>query len=247
MSMKRDRVPVPPSQPATILREPASGEPMRLRILFVERDPATTDLLVPSLERKGHHVSLASTMAQVRRNSSHSRPQLLVIDVASFGRRGYEVNEAVRTHLEDIPVILLLPEGHDAAGDSAEGYMTPPFTSRKLLHRVRVAADNVAAREIRAGPLILDPDARTLQKGEQTWQLRPKEASLLEMLMCNRGRVVSRKEIMQRVWDTEYTGDTRTISVHVCWLRRKIEPDPGSPRLLKTVRGRGYLFSAPAG
>jgi DNA-binding response OmpR family regulator len=220
---------------------------MPLRILFVEKDLTTADLLVPSLERKGHQVWLASTMAQVRRNTRSRRPQLLIMDVASFEGRGYEVSEAARSYLSGVPAVLLLPEGHDAAGDSAEAYMTPPFTSRKLLHRIKKAAEHVANRQLRAGPLVLDLEARTLQNGHQSWQLRPKEASLLEVLMRNRGRVVSRKEIMQRVWDTDYVGDTRTISVHVCWLRRKIEADPSTPRLLKTVRGRGYQFSTSIG
>jgi DNA-binding response OmpR family regulator len=220
---------------------------MPLRILFVEKDLTTAELLVPSLKRKGHQVWLASTMSQVRRNTRSRRPQLLIIDVASFEGRGYEISEAARSCLHGLPAVLLLPDGHDAAGDSAEAYMTPPFTSRKLLHRVKKAAKHVATRQLRAGPLVLDLEARTLQNGHRTWQLRPKEALLLEVLMRNRGRVVSRKEIMQRVWDTDYVGDTRTISVHVCWLRRKIEPDPSSPSLLRTVRGRGYRFSAPAG
>jgi two-component system phosphate regulon response regulator PhoB len=84
--------------------------------------------------------------------------------------------------------------------------------------------------------------SRTLSKGQNTFHLRPKEAALLALFMQNPGRVLSRREIMKEVWDTDYMGDTRTLSVHVRWLRLKIEDDPGKPRLLCTVRGRGYRF-----
>ena len=120
--------------------------------------------------------------------------------------------------------------------------MTQPFTSRKLLYRVRKVAATVINREISAGSLALDPDSRSFRKGEQTMHLRPKEAALLALFMCNPGKVLSRKEIMKKVWETDYMGDTRTLSVHVRWLRQKIEDDPSSPRFLRTVRGVGYRF-----
>jgi DNA-binding response OmpR family regulator len=123
--------------------------------------------------------------------------------------------------------------------------MTPPFTSRKLLYRVKKLAKNLTRREIRAGPLVLDPDTRTLHKGQESIHLRPKEAALLTMFLCNPGRVLSRQEIMKEIWETDYMGDTRTLSVHVRWLREKVEDDPSAPRFLRTVRGVGYRFEAP--
>jgi two-component system response regulator RegX3 len=123
--------------------------------------------------------------------------------------------------------------------------MTPNFTSRKLLYRVKKVAEGITSREIRAGPLALDPDTRMLRKRGATEHLRPKEAALLTLFLRNPGRVLSRQKIMREVWETEYMGDTRTLSVHVRWLRLKIEDDPGSPRFLRTVRGVGYRFEAP--
>jgi DNA-binding response OmpR family regulator len=123
--------------------------------------------------------------------------------------------------------------------------MTPPFTSRKLLYRVKKLAKTLTSREIQAGPLILDPDTRILRKGETSTQLRPKEAALLIYFMENQSRVLSREEIVRHVWQTSYVGDTRTLSVHVRWLRMKIEDEPSSPQFLRTVRGVGYHFEVP--
>jgi DNA-binding response OmpR family regulator len=218
---------------------------MTLRILLVEKDVTTVDLLVPSLEKKGYRVTVAKSQRQALTRIRSGAPDLLVMDVASFGANGYSVSEAVRTRLDTVPTILLLEKGHAGAGSTADAYMTPPFTSRKLLYRVRKLAENLTRREIRVGPLALDPDFRTLRKGDEVTQLRPKEAALLAFFMENAGRVLSRLEIMKEVWETDYVGDTRTLSVHVRWLRLKVEKDPSNPRWLRTVRGVGYRFQEP--
>ena len=219
---------------------------MGLRILLVEKDVTTTDLLVPSLERKGHQVSVARTQRQAMSRIRALCPDILVVDVASFGAKGYKISETIRARLDGVPTILLLEHGHAGAGSSAEAFMTPPFTSRKLLYRVRKLAETLTNREIRVGPLALDPDTRTLRKASETLYLRPKEAALLALFMRNPGKVLSRQEIMKQVWETDYIGDTRTLSVHVRWLRIKIEKDPNAPRFLRTVRGVGYRFEVPA-
>lgn len=218
---------------------------MSLRILLVERDVTTADLLVPSLERKGYQVSVARTQRQAMSRIRALPPDILVMDVASFGANGYKVSDAVRARLDSVPTVLLLEKGHASAGGSAEAFMTPPFTSRKLLYRVRKVAEGLTRHEIRVGPLALDLDARVLRKANEALHLRPKEAALLALFMNNPGKVLSRQEIMKQVWETDYFGDTRTLSVHVRWLRLKIEDDPSSPQFLRTVRGMGYRFEVP--
>jgi DNA-binding response OmpR family regulator len=218
---------------------------MGLRILFVEKDVTTADLLVPSLERKGHTVVIARTQRQATSRIRALYPDLLIIDVASFGLGGYRIGDTLRARLDGVPTILLLEKGHASAGSTAEAYMTPPFTSRKLLYRVKKITETLVSREIRVGPLAFDPDTRTLRRGGETLYLRPKEAELLTLFMRNPGKVLSRQEIMKRVWETDYMGDTRTLSVHVRWLRLKIEDDPNAPRFLRTVRGVGYRFEVP--
>jgi DNA-binding response OmpR family regulator len=139
----------------------------------------------------------------------------------------------------------MLAEGHGSAGATAQAYMTPPFTSRKLLYRVKKVAGSLTSHTLKVGDLDLNPDTRTLRKGDTAVQLRPKEAALLALFMRNPGRVLNRREIMKEVWETDYADDTGTVNVHVRWLRVKIEDDPSSPRYLRTVRGVGYRFDAP--
>jgi DNA-binding response OmpR family regulator len=218
---------------------------MGLRILFVEKDMTTADLLVPSLERKGHQVSVAHTQRQAMSRIRSQRPDLLLLDVASFGTSGYKVSDAVRAKLDGVPTVLFLDKGHANAGAMADAFMVPPFTSRKLLYRVNRLAEKLTSREIQTGPLVLDPDTRTLRKGNKTTHLRPKEADLLIYFIRNSGRVISRQELIREVWKTDYVDDTRTLSVHVRWLRTKIEDDPSKPRFLRTVRGVGYRFEVP--
>jgi DNA-binding response OmpR family regulator len=194
------------------------------------------------LERKGYFVQVARTKAQAMARIRWRRPDILVMDVVSFGSSGYSVSDAVRGRLERVPTILLVEKGHESAGRTAEAFMTPEFTSRKLLYRIKKVAEALSSREIQAGDLTLDPDSNSLRKGEVTSHLRPKESALLALFMQNPGRVLSRKEIMKKVWETDYIGDTRTLSVHVRWLRLKIEDDPNSPVVLRTVRGVGYRF-----
>jgi DNA-binding response OmpR family regulator len=218
---------------------------MAIRILSVEKDATTSDLLGPSLERKGYEVHLARTRRQAVCRCQSVRPGILVVDVASFGSTGYDVVAATQSRLDGVPAILLLEEGHAVAGRQAAAFMTPPFTTRKLLHRLKKVAAMLPSREIRVAELVLDPVARTLSKGRTTFfHLRPKEAQLMALFMRNDGRVLSRREIIKKVWDTDYVGDTRTLSVHVRWLRQEIEDDPVKPHLLRTVRGVGYRFEA---
>lgn len=215
---------------------------MAIAVLFVEKDPTTTDLLVPSLERKGYQVSLACTRRQAVSRCRTLHHDILVVDVASFGPAGYDVLDAVRSRSEGAPIILLLEEGHAIAGSQAAAFMTPPFTSRKLLYRLKKVAETLPSREIQNGELVLDPVVGTLHRGQTTHRLRPKESALLALFMRNPGRVLSRRKIMKEVWETDYVDDTRTLDVHVRWLRLKIEDDPSKPRFLRTVRGVGYRF-----
>lgn len=218
---------------------------MTLRILFVEKDLTTVDLLVPSLERKGYQVVVAHSQRSATSRIRSGQPDVLVMDVASFGASGYRISDTLRSRLQGVATILLLAEGHDNAGSSAEAFMTPPFTSRKLLYRIRKVAESLPERMIQLGDLALDPDTRMLRKGSAVTRLRPKEAALLMYFMRHPGRVLPRREIMKAVWETDYVGDTATLNVHVRWLRTKVEDDPGAPRYLRTVRGVGYRFDVP--
>jgi len=215
---------------------------MHLRILFVENDLATAELLVPPMERRGYQVSVVRTQSQALSRARTLHPQLLVMDIASLGTNGYKTSSSIRARLDGVPTVLFVEKAHAGALADAEEFMTPPFTSRKLLHRLKKLADSVPDREIRIGPLALDPDTRILTKGGKSYHLRPKEAALLTLFLHNAGKVLSRLEIIKQVWETDYVGDTRTLSVHIRWLRAKIEDDADDPQFLRTVRGVGYRF-----
>ncbi len=220
------------------------GGEMALKILFVEKDVTTVDLLVPSLERKGYQVTVAHTQRQATSRIRSLHPDLLILDVTSFGSNGHKVNDALRDQLKNVPVILLLNKECAGLSSAADAFLLPPFTSRRLLYQVKKIAENLNRHEIRVGPLALDPSTRVLRKGDKALYLRPKEASLLAFFMDNPGRVISRQELIKQIWETDYIGDTRTLSVHIRWLRLKIEDDPNKPRFLRTVRGVGYRFEA---
>jgi len=167
------------------------------------------------------------------------------LDIASLGTNGYKASNAIRARLDGVPTILFVEKAHAGALADAEEFMIPPFTSKKLLHRLKKLAESVPDREIRVGPLTLDPDTRILCKGNKSHHLRPKEAILLTLFLQNPGKVLSRPEIIKQVWETDYVGDTRTLSVHIRWLRTKIEDNADDPQFLRTVRGVGYRFDVP--
>jgi DNA-binding response OmpR family regulator len=216
---------------------------MAFNILFLEKDLTTAERLVPALKQEGYQVSLARSQHQALSRIRSLRPNILVVDVASFGAGGYGLLDAVRARLHEVPTVLLLAKGDAAArGGGGETCVAPPFTPAKVLDGLGKAAEGLPPREIRAGPLVLDLDTRTLHKGGATFQLRPMEAALLSLFMRNPGRVLSREEIMKKVWKTDFLEDTRTLYVHVRWLRLKVEDDPGAPRTLCTERSVGYRF-----
>ena len=215
---------------------------MACNILFLEKDLTTAERLVPALKQEGYQVSLAHSRHQALSRIRSLRPNILVVDVASFGAGGYGLLDAVRARLYEVPTVLLIAKGDSVARGGEETCVAPPFTPAKVLEGLGKAAEGLLPREIRAGRLALDLDTRTLHKGQATFRLRPMEAALLALFMRNPGRVLSQKEIMQKVWKTDFLEDMRTLYVHVRWLRMKIEEDPGAPRTLCTERGVGYRF-----
>ena len=120
-----------------------------------------------------------------------------------------------------------------------------PFTPRKVINRVRKMGDCRGGRTIRAGQVTLNLDKHCVYRENRVYRLTPRQSKLLQVFMENEGRTLPRKFLMENVWETDYMGDTRTLDVHVRWLRERIEEDPSSPRYLRTVRGIGYRFGVP--
>jgi len=215
-----------------------------LRILFLDKSIASAALLVPSLERKGYEVVVVRTLNQAQSRLGSFRPDIVFINVVSFGRSGCKVCEGLHAEIPALPRIVVVAKRCVEDGGKDDERIIHPCTPRALLYRLAKIAKTLTVHEMRAGPLTFEPGTRGLRRSDQVFVLRPKEAALLTFFMEKAGRVLTRLEIIHAVWGAEYVGDTRTLSVHVRWLREKIEEDPNHPQLLRTVRGVGYRFEA---
>jgi DNA-binding response OmpR family regulator len=220
---------------------------MSLKVFLIGKDAATLSSLRPSLEKKGYTVSAVHSRKKALEQVGADKPDLIILDATSPRLDGGRTCKALRQEVGDVPIILIHEQGSDAGRAEADFYLTAPFTFRKLANRVKRAihSNEQGGETLQVGGLILNLDRRSLTRGKKKYQLTPKQFELLETFMRNPGKVLSRKFLMKNVWETDYLGDTRTLDVHVRWLREKIEEDPSSPVYLCTVRGVGYCFDVP--
>jgi two-component system response regulator RegX3 len=223
------------------------------RILVVEDEESFSDALGYMLRREGFEVALAATgpdgVAEFDRNGA----DLVLLDLMLPGLSGLEVCRALRQR-SDVPVIMLTAK--DAEVDKvvgleigADDYVTKPFSARELVARMRAVLrrrgaepDEAASAVLESGPVRMDVDRHVVSVDSETIAMPLKEFELLEFLLRNAGRVLTRGQLIDRIWGSDYVGDTKTLDVHVKRLRAKIEPSPSSPRHLLTVRGLGYKF-----
>ena len=226
------------------------------RVLVVDDEATLVDTIRYNLRREGYDVQVAGEGNEAIRLARASAPDLVVLDLMLPGLDGLEVCRQLRR--ESIVPILMLTAKDDEVDKivglevGADDYMTKPFSMRELLARVRAmlrrsrmaqqAGEADGAQAVRSGDLEADPLQRRVTLGEKSLQLKPKEFDLLVYLMQQRGRVLTRDQLLEKVWGYTFGGDTRTVDVHIRWLREKIEEDPGTPRRLETVRGVGYRF-----
>jgi DNA-binding response OmpR family regulator len=226
------------------------------RILLVDDEPLITDSLTYSLRREGFEVKAVGDGVSALQEIQDFQPDLVVLDIMLPGMSGLEVCRRLRSQ-SAIPVIMLTARGEEidrvlGLEVGADDYLAKPFSFRELLARIRsilrrveMDRQSTQTQPIVIGNLTLDPVARRAFKGDQEIQLSTREFDLLSMLMRNAGRALSRGELLTEVWGNEWVGDSRTLDVHVRWLRLKVEEDPASPRYIQTVRGHGYRFAGP--
>jgi DNA-binding response OmpR family regulator len=168
------------------------------------------------------------------------------LNATSAEMDGRAICQALHEKVAEISIILILNEtkrGEDITG--ATFILTPPFTSRKLFNRIRSILKSDEGETLRVGKLTLNLGTRRVDNGSKERRLNPKELELLKVLMRSPGRVLSRKFLMKKIWETDFMGDTGTLNVHICRLRQKIEENPSSPQYVRTVRGVGYRFDIP--
>jgi two-component system, OmpR family, response regulator RegX3 len=220
------------------------------RILVVEDEESFSDPLSYLLEREGFEVAVAADGHAAIDEFDRGGADLVLLDLMLPGLPGTEVCRALRAR-SSVPVIMLTAKDSEidkvvGLEIGADDYVTKPYSSRELVARIRAVLrrkgepDELLPSTIEAGPVRMDVERHVVTvRGEHT-SMPLKEFELLEMLLRNAGRVLTRGQLIDRVWGSDYVGDTKTLDVHVKRLRSKIEVDPKEPRHLVTVRGLGY-------
>ena len=225
------------------------------RVLVVEDEESISDPLSYLLRQEGFEVAVAATGPDGLAEFDRSGADIVLLDLMLPGLSGTEVCRALRAK-SSVPVIMLT--ARDSEIDKvvglelgADDYVTKPFSSRELVARVRAVLRRRGAEPeeptqaaLEAGPVRMDVERHVVTVSGRHVPLPLKEFELLELLLRNAGRVLTRSQLIDRVWGADYVGDTKTLDVHVKRLRAKIEPDPGTPQHLVTVRGLGYKLEA---
>ena len=224
------------------------------RVLIVEDEESVADPLAFLLRREGFTTAVAATGPEGLAEYDRNGADIVLLDVMLPGMSGIEVCKQLRVR-SAVPVIMVT--ARDTEIDKvvgleigADDYVTKPYSARELIARIRAVlrrgteADDTIDAVLQAGPVRMDVDRHVVSVGDTEVPLPLKEFDLLEYLMRNAGRVLTRGQLIDRVWGSDYVGDTKTLDVHVKRLRGKIEPDPAAPRYLLTVRGLGYKLEA---
>jgi len=224
------------------------------RILIVEDEESFSDPLSYLLGKEGFEVEVVDNGLDAITEFDRNGADLVLLDLQLPGQSGTEVCRQLRQR-SSVPVIMLTAK--DAEIDKvvglelgADDYVTKPYSSRELVARVRAVLrrqgepEELIASTVHAGPVRMDVERHVVSVSGEQVSLPLKEFELLEMLLRNSGRVLTRGQLIDRVWGSDYVGDTKTLDVHVKRLRAKLEPDPANPTFLLTVRGLGYKLEA---
>ena len=224
------------------------------RILIVEDEESLSEPLAYLLGKEGFDPEVVADGQASLEEFDRAGADLVLLDLMLPGLSGTEVCKALRQR-SNVPIIMLTAK--DAEIDKvlglelgADDYVTKPYSSRELVARIRAVLrrrsepEELVSATVQAGPVRMDIERHVVTVDGETVNMPLKEFELLEMLLRNAGRVLTRGQLIDRVWGSDYVGDTKTLDVHVKRLRSKIEPDPSTPRHLVTVRGLGYKFEA---
>jgi two-component system response regulator RegX3 len=224
------------------------------RILVVEDEVSYSDPLSYLLKKEGYEVAVAETGPEALEEFDRAGADLVLLDLMLPGLPGTDVCRSLRQR-SNVPVIMLTAKDDEidkvvGLEIGADDYVTKPYSSRELLARIkavlrrRAEPEDLMPATLEAGPVRMDVERHVVTVNGEAASMPLKEFELLEMLLRNTGRVLTRMQLIDRVWGSDYVGDTKTLDVHVKRLRAKIEPDPGNPQHIVTVRGLGYKFEA---
>jgi two-component system OmpR family response regulator len=225
------------------------------KVLIVEDDPNLLETLKYNLSKDGYRVVTASDGERAIWGARREKPDLIILDIMLPKMNGFEVCRILRQEMI-VPILMLTAKTDETdkivgLEIGADDYMTKPFSIRELLARVRamlrrtkMAETPPVVERLKAGDIDIDVPRHQAYLAGTMLELTPKEFDLLVFLAKNNGLVFSREQLLEKVWGYDYSGDTRTVDVHIRWLRQKIETDPGHPRYLVTVRGTGYKLES---
>ena len=232
------------------------GDRGRERILFVEDEESISAPFSQALTREGFTAVVARTGSEALDTADRLRPDLVLLDLNLPDADGRDVCRELRRR-SDVPIVMLTARGTEmdrviGLELGADDYVVKPFSGREVISRIRAVLRRTRpaeppAERLSAGPLAINVHARRAHLGRQELELTRREFDLLCELVRHAGRVVTREDLMARVWDENWFGSTKTLDVHVGWLRKKLGDDPSRPGLIETVRGVGFRFVAPEG
>lgn len=224
---------------------------MSIKILLIDDEVNLVDPMSYTLRQKGFEAIAAYNGQEGLNKINIEQPDLVLLDWSMPDISGIDVLRRLRESQNNIPVIMIT--GKSAKEDIVEGleagaddYITKPFNWEELMARINAAlrrsqqSGNTASKRVRYGDIVLDLQTHRTWLGDKELVLSPREYSLLEIFVSNPKRVYSRDELIEKVWGLDFDGDTKTVDVHICWLRQKLEEDPSKPKLIQTVRGFGY-------
>ena len=230
------------------------------KVLIVEDEPTLLETLEYNLIRQNYEVFTANNGPAALQAARREQPDLILLDIMLPGLDGFEVCRILRQEM-NVPILMLTARDEEVnkivgLEVGADDYMTKPFSMRELLARVKALlrrerlireelaaeSEGAGAERLVFGDLTIDLARREVLRQGEPLRLKPREYELLVFLARNRSMVLSRDLILERVWGWDYVGSSRTVDVHVHWLREKIEPDPANPTRIVTVRGIGYRF-----
>ncbi len=213
------------------------------QILWIERRRVKVPAFVPALRKRGYDVHVVHSGKAAQEWLGTFAPDLIVLYAASFGTSGCRTAKALRHMVPETPILLIAsPEAPPKPNAPVDYTLMLPFTNRKLLNRVRRLLPANDRKWFRRGKVALDEQRRVVRAEGRESRLTPRLVRLLKYFMEHEKQVVTYSALFSEVWDTTYLGDTRTLQVHISWLRKALEADPKRPKFIETLRGIGYRF-----
>lgn len=213
---------------------------MQARILWVEGSRTEGNNFIDDLQKKGYNLLVVPTGNAALEKLDDYDPDLVVVHASSMRSSGKRICRSLRAKSDGLPILVIVNSSHANEDLCANTVLTLPFTSRKLLNRIKPLLPAEGKKLIHKGPIRLDLEMRKVRCQGREQKLTPRLTEILKILLQNAGTVVEREDLFRQVWKTEYTEDTRTLDVHINWLRKAIEENPKEPYFIKTIRGVGY-------